>query len=434
MFPKQEGKKAQDVLEHRRDPHPDSGDLGMDANEVVEDDYEHYDDGDEPDNPGNKSNQRDRMAQVLPETTIPTRVDVGAGARTGAREDKGADVGGQLETELPDPELPGTPRDQTRKPRRSALGMPSVASVSGNQRPRSGPPRAPAAPGRSRIAQVMAVCVATLSGQVSTAARHLNRHSRTAVPESRERAVDETPLSAEMHRCDRGQVDRLLYLVSLGGDLQHAVGHHLRHVSALTVSDEGCSLKKCLRYLQSTRRYTRRHMDDDIMVGADSDLEELTASMVDTLLLRDMTWLSKIGDKRQFLGPEVTQDFEGFSLAVSASLMDEIIAEAGLDKTTRGTAGPGSASRQGQGRLKHVEVKPLALQDWKKAGLLRSPKVASADKPVGRAHEGPDRADDGDSPAVHGPRKGVSDAEVKTTCTHQEGVIEPLVPVLPHSR
>ena len=135
MFPKQEGKKAQDVLEHRRDPHPDSGDLGMDANEVVEDDYEHYDDGDEPDNPGNKSNQRDRMAQVLPETTIPTRVDVGAGTRTGAREDKCADVGGQLETVLPDSELPGTPRDQTRQSRRSVLGMPSVASVSGNQKP-----------------------------------------------------------------------------------------------------------------------------------------------------------------------------------------------------------------------------------------------------------------------------------------------------------
>lgn len=77
----------------------------------------------------------------------------------------------------------------------------------------------------------------------------------TAVPEPRERVVDETPLSAEMHRYDRGQVGRLLYLVSLRGDLQYTVGHHSRHISAPTVSDEG-SLTKCIRYLHSTRRDT----------------------------------------------------------------------------------------------------------------------------------------------------------------------------------
>ena len=84
--------------------------------------------------------------------------------------------------------------------------------------------------------------------------------------------------------------------------------------------------------------YDREPMAAD----ANPDLKAPTLVMVDTLPVQHLTWLSKVGDQLQFRSWESTKVVTGISLAGSASVSYEIIADASLDKTPRGTAVPES--------------------------------------------------------------------------------------------
>ena len=86
-------------------------------------------------------------------------------------------------------------------------------------------------------------------------------------------------------------------------------------------------------------------MDDYIFVGARSELDELSDSMSYTLLLRDITFLTRVGDAVQFLGLDIAKAAGGFTLSVSQALLKEIVQDAGVDKSTRVAAVPGSRER-----------------------------------------------------------------------------------------
>ena len=70
----------------------------------------------------------------------------------------------------------------------------------------------------------------------------------------RNSVVDETPLEKEEHSYFRTQVGRLSFL-SLGPDLEYAVGQLARHASAPTVSDH-IAPKSLIRFLSTTRNMT----------------------------------------------------------------------------------------------------------------------------------------------------------------------------------
>ena len=70
----------------------------------------------------------------------------------------------------------------------------------------------------------------------------------------KDRVVDETPLEKEEHSYSPAQVGRLSFL-SLGPDMEYAVGQLARHASAPTVSDH-IALKRLIRFLSTTRNMT----------------------------------------------------------------------------------------------------------------------------------------------------------------------------------
>ena len=68
--------------------------------------------------------------------------------------------------------------------------------------------------------------------------------------------------------------------------------------------------------------------------------------------------------------------------AAEASGLRDLLTDIGLPATIRlrsdSTAAMGAATRQGLGRMKHVQVRDLALQQWIADGRLTLQKVASS--------------------------------------------------------
>ena len=217
---------------------------------------------------------------------------------------------------------------------------------------------------------------------------HSTRKATTAGV--KEKVVDETPLDAIEHILFRTQVGRLLFLVVVRADMQFAVVQLARQGAHPTVSDN-IALKRLIRYLSGTREFTlslrpkgRLHIE----AVADSDWAgraDRRSTSGGVLLLSGAVVLSWSRTQGAFaLSSCEAELYSMGSAAVEALWLAGFLTEQGLLKEPPVIVGDSSsalqlASRVGQGRLKHVEVRLLALQHWHGQGRLRLRKVATAD-------------------------------------------------------
>ena len=67
--------------------------------------------------------------------------------------------------------------------------------------------------------------------------------------------------------------------------------------------------------------------------------------MSPALLVREITYLTKIGEAMQFLGLAITKIMGGFAFSVLQTLLKDIVQDAGVDRSTRVAAIPGSKER-----------------------------------------------------------------------------------------
>jgi hypothetical protein len=204
-----------------------------------------------------------------------------------------------------------------------------------------------------------------------------NTTRTTHVPGLRERVEDETPCGAVEHRYYRTQVGRLLYYGVLRADMQFAIKELARDVQAPTQASLN-ALKRCIRYLRSSTAYVL-HLTPRgrlRLVGyADSDwagAADRRSTSGGILLLAGCCVLSSCEAELYALG----------SCAVEALQLASMLAEQGWAVEPPLVYSDSSSAltlvgRKGQGRLKHVEIRLLAIQDWKEEGRLRLGKVAT---------------------------------------------------------
>ena len=150
--------------------------------------------------------------------------------------------------------------------------------------------------------------------------------------------------------------------------MQFTLGQLSRHVSAPTVSDE-VSLKRCIRYLHSTRRYTlflrpkgrltiEGYGDSDWACGADR--KSVTGGLLTLAGATVFSW-SRTQASRALSSCEAELYSQG-SLSVEALWLANLLKEQGFHSAPPllhcdSSLALALASRQGQERLKHVEVR-----------------------------------------------------------------------------
>ena len=154
-----------------------------------------------------------------------------------------------------------------------------------------------------------------------------------------------------------------------------------------TVSDMQ-ALRKLARYIKGTLHYKLnirpRHGTDlkieaytDADWAGQSDRHSITGGL---LLLDGVNWA-------QTQKAIATSSGESELYAMSAGAAEalglrELLTDIGLPTTVRlrcdSTAAMGTATRQDLGRMKHVQVRDLALQQWIADGRLTLQKVASS--------------------------------------------------------
>jgi hypothetical protein len=207
---------------------------------------------------------------------------------------------------------------------------------------------------------------------------------------TKERVIDATPLDAEEHTYFRTQVGRLLFLSALRPDLQYAVGQLARQAAHPRVADR-IALKRCVRFLHCTRDATLDLYPKGrlaVVAVADADwagiLERRSVSG-GVLQLSGCCVLSWSRTQSAYALSSCEAELYAMGSAAAEALgAQAFLVEQNLVREPPVVAGDSSsalqlAGRRGQGRLKHVEVRLLALQQWCQEGRLRLRKVASAD-------------------------------------------------------
>ena len=217
---------------------------------------------------------------------------------------------------------------------------------------------------------------------------HSTRQCATAG--MKEKVVDETPLDPIDHTHYRTQVGRLLFLVTLRPDMQFAVSQLSRQAAHPTTSDL-IALKRCIRYLNTTRDYKLHlHPTGRLRVEALADSDwagraDRRSTSGGVLLLAGAVVLSWSRTQGAYaLSSCEAELYSMGSAAVEALWLAGFLMEQGLLKEPPIVAGDSSsalqlASRVGHGRLKHVEVRLLALQHWHSEGRIRLRKIPTAD-------------------------------------------------------
>ena len=211
-----------------------------------------------------------------------------------------------------------------------------------------------------------------------------------ATPGLKDRVLDETPLNPEEHAYYRTQVGRLLFMSSLRPDLQYTVGQLSRHVSRPTVSDQ-TALKRCIRYLSATRDGTLDLFPQgrlSLVAWADSDWaggadrRSVSGGLIQLCGCCVLSWsrtqasyaLSSCEAELYAMGSAAIE-----VLGIQSFLKEQLkILEPPVLRSDSSSALT-LAGRKGQGRLKHIEVRLLALQDWIMSGRLRPLKVKTED-------------------------------------------------------
>ena len=204
------------------------------------------------------------------------------------------------------------------------------------------------------------------------------------------RTHDLTPLDPSEHKLYRRVVGRFLYCSAHRGDFAFTLNQLCRRVQSLTVSDMQ-ALRKLARYIKGTLHYKlnirpRHGTDLNIEAYTDADWagQSDRHSITGGLLLLDGANVSSWARTQKAIA---TSCRESELYAVSAGAAEalglrELLTDIGLPTAVRlrcdSTAAMGTATRQGLGRMKHVQVRDLALQQWIADGGLTLQKVASS--------------------------------------------------------
>jgi len=92
-----------------------------------------------------------------------------------------------------------------------------------------------------------------------------------------------------------------------------------------------------------------RHADDFAMIGPHGEgvntLKQTTKKMEERLLLRDVTFFDTPGTRVRFLGAIYTRLEDGFMVENDPSVVDEILADAGMAQATHFTQTPGAKEK-----------------------------------------------------------------------------------------
>ena len=212
---------------------------------------------------------------------------------------------------------------------------------------------------------------------------------KTATPGTREQPADgDKALDPAEHRHYRMQVGRLLFYSALRPDLHFAVGRLARQVAHPTAAD-AVALKRVARYVKATADYVLElrpkgglrvtaHSDSDWAGGADR--RSVSGGIVFVSGAPVLSW-SRVQACRALSSCEAELYGMG-SAAVEALFVQTILTEQFGIKIPPTLYGDSSsalalASRRGVGRLKHIETRMLALQDWQRDGRLKLAKVTS---------------------------------------------------------
>ena len=219
-----------------------------------------------------------------------------------------------------------------------------------------------------------------------------NTTRKTLAPGMKERVTDETPCDSVEHRYFRTQVGRLLYYGALRGDMQFAIKELAKDVQAPTQASM-FALKRCIRYLRGTMHYVLRLRPRGrlrLTVYADSDwagTADRRSTSGGILLLAGCCTLSYARTQASRAQSSCEAELYAIGSAAAEALQSaSLLAEQGWSTEPPLIYSDSSSAltlvgRQGQGRLKHVEIRLLAIQDWKAEGRLRTAKVDTLENP-----------------------------------------------------
>jgi hypothetical protein len=214
-----------------------------------------------------------------------------------------------------------------------------------------------------------------------------------AIPGSRDRVVDDTPATDLEHRYYRTQVGRLLFYSALRPDLQYTTTQLSKHVQAPTVGHLAM-LKRAIRYVQSTmhlvlklrpkglRPRIETHTDSD---WAGSDDRRSTSGGVLLVAGACVLSYSRTQASRALSSCEAELYSMGSGAVESLQLHSLMVEQCFLRKEeipwlrTDSSSALTLAGRRGQGRLKHVECRLMALQDWAHEQRLALGRVTTAE-------------------------------------------------------
>ena len=186
---------------------------------------------------------------------------------------------------------------------------------------------------------------------------------------------DLTPLDPSEHKLYRRVVGRFLYCSAHRGDFALTLNQLCRRVQSPTVSDMQ-ALRKLARYIKGTLHYKlnirpRHNTDLKIEFYTDADWagQSDRHSITGGLLVLDGVNVSSWARTQKAIATS-SGESELYAMSVGAAEalgLRELLTDIGLPTTVRlrcdSTAAMGTASRQGLGRMKHVQVRDLACNN-----------------------------------------------------------------------
>ena len=202
--------------------------------------------------------------------------------------------------------------------------------------------------------------------------------------------ADAEELERDDHRLYRRCTGKLIFGSSHRPDLQFAVGQRAQHGSAPTVGDRK-ALKKCLRYVQGTKELwleLKPEHKGTLTVGGWSDADWAGCpdrkSMSGGVLTLNGAVIASWSKKQSTVALSSAES-ELYAMGLTAV---EIIAARELLKAWRlhtptpilrgdASAALAVAARAGPGKMKHLEVRALKIQEWVRDQTLSLKKVGT---------------------------------------------------------
>ena len=204
------------------------------------------------------------------------------------------------------------------------------------------------------------------------------------------RILDLTPLEPTEHKLYRRVVGRFLYCSAHRRDFAFTLNQLCRRVQSPTVSDMQ-ALRKLARYIKGTlhcKLSVRPRCCSDLKIEAYADADwscqpDRRSTTGGLLLLGDVNVYSWTRTQKAIATSSGESELNAMSAGTAEALgLGELLTDIGLLTTislrSDSTAAMGAATRHGLGRLKHVQVRDLALQQWIADGRLTLQKVTSA--------------------------------------------------------